>query len=94
MKKNDNNNLSTTDINASDTTDVNMAESSDSEMSLEEAFFAIDERLNALSEDIPLERAFELYKEGMNLLKLCDEKIDKVEKQVLVLNEEGGLDEF
>ncbi len=69
-----------------------MEESKD--MTLEEAFTALDEKLDALSEDIPLERAFELYKQGMELLKLCDEKIDKVEKQVLVLNEEGELDEL
>ncbi len=64
------------------------------EMSLEEAFEAIDERLEMLSEDIPLEKSFELYKEGMEILKLCDEKIDRVEKQVMILNNEGELDEF
>ena len=31
---------------------------------------------------------------GMELLKYCNESIDKVEKKVLVLNGEGKLDEF
>ena len=34
------------------------------------------------------------YKKGMDLLKICNDKIDKVEKKVMMLNEEGGLDEF
>ena len=40
------------------------------EMSLEEAFEAIDERLEMLSEDIPLEKSFELYKEKKKILQV------------------------
>lgn len=65
------------------------------EMSLEEAFAALDGITRRLEEeDITLEESFNTYKQGMDLLKLCNEKIDQVEKKVLVLNEEGGLDEF
>ena len=45
-------------------------------------------------EEITLEDSFQAYKKGMDLLKICNDKIDKVEKKVLMLNEEGGLDEF
>ena len=45
-------------------------------------------------EDITLEASFKAYQEGMKLLQYCNEKIDKVEKQVLKINEDGGLDEF
>ena len=45
-------------------------------------------------EDITLEDSFRAYQEGMKLLKYCDEKIDRVEKQVLKINEVGELDEF
>jgi exodeoxyribonuclease VII small subunit len=43
---------------------------------------------------VSLEDSFKLYKEGMKLIKFCNDKIDKVEKQVLKLNENGELDEF
>ena len=45
-------------------------------------------------EDISLEESFQIYKEGMELLKKCNQAIDKVEKQVLVLNEDGESNEF
>ena len=44
------------------------------------------------AEDISLEEAFTAYSKGMNLLKQCSEQIDRVEKQVMKLNEEGGLE--
>ena len=65
------------------------------EISLEEAFGMLDESTRSLEkEDISLEDSFSAYKKGMDLLKICNDKIDQVEKKVLVLNEEGGLDEF
>lgn len=65
------------------------------EMSLEEAFQALEEITDSLEkEDISLEESFVAYKKGMDLLKLCGDRIDKVEKKVLVLNGEGELDEF
>ncbi len=45
-------------------------------------------------EDISLEESFRLYKEGMKLIQSCNDKIDKVEKEVLKLNERGELEEF
>lgn len=63
-------------------------------MSLEEAFENIEEMLEKLrGEDVSLEQSFALYKDGMELLKSCSDKIDRVEKQVQVL-EEGSLNEF
>ena len=41
-----------------------------------------------------LEESFTIYAEGMKLLKACGDKLDKVEKKMLVMNEEGKLDEF
>jgi len=64
-------------------------------LSLEEAFERVDETMRGLqSEGIPLEDSFRLYQEGMELLKYCSGKIERVEKQVLVLGEEGELHEF
>ncbi|HJA93956.1 MAG TPA: exodeoxyribonuclease VII small subunit [Candidatus Eisenbergiella merdipullorum] len=65
------------------------------DISLEEAFTMLDEITRSLEdENITLEESFGAYKKGMDLLKICNDKIDQVEKKVLVLNEEGGLDEF
>jgi len=59
-------------------------------MTIEENFAKIEETLALLeSEDVTLEEAFAAYTEGMKLLKLCNEQIDKVEKQVLKLSEDG-----
>ncbi len=66
-----------------------------SEISLEEAFEKVETVIERLEdEDITLEESFAAYKEGMKLLEYCNRKIDKVEKQVLKINEDGGLDEF
>ena len=45
-------------------------------------------------EDISLEESFQIYKNGMELLKKCNQSIDMVEKRVLVLNEDGETNEF
>ncbi len=65
------------------------------ELSLEEAFEQIEDVITHLEqEEITLEESFKEYNRGMQLLKYCNETIDKVEKKVLQINEEGGLDEF
>ena len=62
---------------------------------LEEAFLKLEETIADLErEDITLEQSFKEYQKGMALLKKCNETIDKVEKKVLVLNENGETDEF
>ena len=59
------------------------------ELTLEEGFKKVEELMEEMQGDeISLEDTFSLYKEGMELLKACSDKIDKVEKQVLVLNGE------
>lgn len=65
------------------------------EISLEEAFTRLQETIENLEkDDITLEQSFQEYQKGMLLVKKCNEIIDKVEKRVLVLNEDGGTDEF
>lgn len=63
--------------------------------SLEENFARLEELIGEMErEDIPLEEAFRAYSAGMAVLKQCSEQIDRVEKQVLKLTEEGELEEF
>lgn len=64
------------------------------ELTLEAALERVDQTLSDMSGDIPLEEAFALYKNGVELLNYCDEKLKKVEQQVMILNEEGELNEF
>ena len=57
---------------------------------LEENFELLEELLGTLEEeDISLEDAFGAYSKGMEILKVCNAQIDRVEKQVLKLNEDG-----
>ena len=65
------------------------------EQTLEEIFGEMEGLLEALeSREISLEDSFEKYKEGMALLKAAGEKIDTVEKAMLVLNDQGEADDF
>lgn len=65
------------------------------EMTLEQMFEQLEEFIGKLEqEDISLEDSFKIYREGMKLIQTCNEKIDKVEKEVLKLSENGELDEF
>ncbi|NLK75829.1 MAG: exodeoxyribonuclease VII small subunit [Clostridiales bacterium] len=65
------------------------------DIKLEDAF----ERLNHIMEelekpDISLENSFNLYQEGMKLIKVCNTSIDKVEKELIILNEKGDINEL
>lgn len=65
------------------------------ERTLEEMLQALDDHIEKLGSDtISLEESFHVYEKGMQLLKECNEKIDRVEKQVLKLNEDGSLEEM
>lgn len=62
---------------------------------LEEAFEKIERLLEKLGDrDVSLEDSFRYYQEGMELLKLCNARIDHVEKQMLQIDEEGQVHEF
>ena len=64
-------------------------------MSLEQVLEKLDETIEKMkSGDVSLEESFDLYKKGMDYVKLCNDTIEKVEKKVLMLNQEGTLDEL
>lgn len=57
--------------------------------SIEETFAQLDELLEKLeASDTSLEESFACYEAGMKLVKACSDKIDKVEKQMMIL--QGG----
>lgn len=73
----------------------NKAAEEEQTLSLEDAFAQIEEVIGRLeTEDITLEQSFAEYNRGMALLAQCNETIDRVEKKVLKINEDGGLDAF
>lgn len=65
------------------------------QMSIEESFAKLQEILEKMeAEDVTLEQSFACYEEGMKLVRCCNEKIEQVEHKVMLLNEDGSLDEF
>lgn len=61
---------------------------------LEQVFGELEEIIGKMETEESLEQSFQLYHQGMDLLKICSDKIDKVEKQMLLLDAEGELYEF
>lgn len=58
--------------------------------SLETAFEELEATIAALeSGDLSLEASFKTYAEGMKLVKYCNDAIDKVEKKMILLKEDG-----
>jgi len=57
---------------------------------LEQSFLELNDIIKKLeSEEISLEDSFTLYQEGIKLLKSCNDSIDRVEKQLIILGESG-----
>ena len=62
---------------------------------IEEVFQELDNLAVKLEDsETSLEDSFRFYKEGMELLKYCSDKLDKVEKKMLQMDEDGTLREF
>jgi exodeoxyribonuclease VII small subunit len=62
---------------------------------LEESFEKLNQIVDALEKpDVSLEDSFSLYQEGMKLLKACNDSIDKVEKELIILSENGETNEL
>lgn len=60
------------------------------EMSMQEAFDALNELLAKMdNEDLSLEENFNLYEEGLKLVKICNEKLDAIEKKIIILEEKN-----
>lgn len=65
------------------------------EKTIEENMEELTTLLDQLEQgDISLEESFQFYEKGMKLVKECNDKIDKVEKKIIILSKEGEEDEF
>ena len=65
------------------------------EKSLEEVFGELEEVTKRMEgTEVSLEESFALYKTGMDMLKECNDRIDRVEKQVMMIDENGEMHEL
>ena len=69
--------------------------SSEKTVSLEERFEHIEEIIDKMENgDITLDMSFELYKNGLEEIKAANAMLDDMEKAMLIMNEDGSLEEF
>lgn len=62
---------------------------------LEERFAAIEDVLDRMEDtDVTLEESFALYKRGLEELAAAGTMLDEIEKAMLVITENGELEEF
>lgn len=78
-----------------------MAEKKDNKTGAKAAGQSLEQSMQELADivarmekgGLPLEETFALYKDGMDLLKQCRGAIDRVEKELEILEEDGDDDE-
>lgn len=64
-------------------------------VSLEKRFEHIEEIISEMETgEVSLDKSFELYKNGLEEIKLANAMLDDMEKAMLILNEDGSLEEF
>ena len=72
-----------------------MQEQENKEPTLEENFSELEQVIRNLeNREISLEDSFKEYQKGMQLIKSCRETIDRVEKKMLKISENGEYSEF
>lgn len=65
------------------------------EPGLEACFDSIEQILDKMEdENVTLDESFALYQQGVEQIKAANRSLDAIEKAMLVLNEEGELEEF
>ncbi|GAB7386836.1 hypothetical protein BSNK01_06720 [Bacillaceae bacterium] len=61
------------------------------QLSFEEALQRLEEIVDRLEDgEIPLEEAIDIFQEGMELSKLCRDKLGKIEQKIEMLLERDG----
>ena len=62
---------------------------------LEERFSMIEDILAQMEdENVTLDQSFDLYKQVIEQIKAANADLDRIEKAMLVMNEDGELEEF
>ena len=64
-------------------------------ISLEEQFASIEEIIGKMEAGkATLDETFDLYKKGLEKIKAANAMLDDMEKAMLIMNEDGSLEEF
>lgn len=75
--------------------DVKEMKNEERNMTIEETLAELESIVEKMEDrDSSLEETFAFYEKGMKLVKECNEKIDQVEKKIMILNEESQNDGF
>ena len=62
---------------------------------LEDRFYNLEKIIRQMeAQDVTLDASFELYKCGVEELKEANKLLDNIEKSMLVINNQGELEEF
>ena len=62
-------------------------------ITLEESFVSLEKLINNLENgQLSLDESFKMYNEGIKLIKNCNIQLDKVEKQIIILDKNGEHD--
>lgn len=89
MEKNTENNV--TSIIEENNTENNMNNTEN--VGIEDNFEQLEDIISKMQSDrITLEQSFELYNKGLSLVQDCNNQIDKIEKQIKII-EEGNINE-
>lgn len=60
---------------------------------LEDTFNKLEAVLNEMEQgELTLDESLKKYKEGMELLNKCNTMLDKVEKQIVIIDDNGVVD--
>ena len=74
---------------------ANTTDNKNEKTGLEERFSMIEDILGKMEdEDVTLDQSFDLYKQGIEQIKAANADLDRIEKAMLVINEDGELEEF
>lgn len=68
---------------------------SEEKLRLEDRFDNLEKIIGQMeAQDVTLDASFELYKSGVEELKEANKLLDNIEKSMLVINNQGELEEF
>ncbi len=74
---------------------ANNTDNKNEKTGLEERFSMIEDILAQMEdENVTLDQSFDLYKQGIEQIKAANADLDRIEKAMLVMNEDGELEEF
>ena len=74
---------------------ANTTDNKNEKTGLEERFSMIEDILGQMEdENVTLDQSFDLYKQGIEQIKAANADLDRIEKAMLVMNEDGELEEF